>query len=58
MSRGWLWDSYKDIRLNTTNGVVSIEGTVDSLNDQQKLIDEIQKVEGVKSVKSNLRIVK
>ena len=58
VSRGWLWDSYQDVRLNTTNGAVSIEGTVDSLNDQQKLIDEIQKVEGVKSVKSNLRILK
>jgi len=56
VSRGWLWDSYKDVALNTSNGVVTLEGSVDNLSDQQKLMKEVQKVEGVKSVKSNLRI--
>lgn len=56
VSRGWLWDSYKEVILNTSNGVVILEGTVDRVKDQQKLIDEIQKVEGVKSVKSHLTI--
>lgn len=56
ISSGWLWTSYKDIGLNTSNGVVTLEGSVDSLKDQQKLINEIQKIDGVRSVKSNLRI--
>lgn len=56
VSRGWLWDSYKSVTLNTSNGVVTLEGNVGSLSDQQKLMTEIQKVEGVKQVKSNLRI--
>lgn len=56
VSRGWLWNSYKDVTLNTVNGVVTLNGTVDSIKDQQKLINEIQKVNGVKSIKSNLKI--
>lgn len=55
-SRGWLWNSYKEVILNTTNGDVTLEGTVDSIKDQQKLMKEIQKIDGVKTVKSNLRI--
>jgi osmotically-inducible protein OsmY len=56
VSRGWIWDSYKGVTLNTSNGVVTLEGTVDSISDQQKLATEIQKIDGVKSVKSNLKI--
>ncbi len=55
-SRGWLWNSYKNVALNTTNGAVTLEGSVDSVNDQKKLMTEIQKIDGVKSVKSNLKI--
>jgi len=53
---GWLWDSYKDISLNTTNGDVELRGQIDNLKDEQKLVQDIQKVEGVKSVKSALKI--
>jgi osmotically-inducible protein OsmY len=53
---GILWDSYKDVSLNTKNGVVVLEGRVSNLKDQQSLMNKIQKIEGVKSVKSNLRI--
>lgn len=56
VTRGWLWNGYKDVKLNTSNGVVTLEGTVDNLSDQQKLMTEIQKVDGVRAVKSNLRI--
>ncbi|MBS4168616.1 BON domain-containing protein [Parachlamydia sp. AcF125] len=56
ISRGWLWDSYKEISLNTSNGVVTITGSIGSEKELQDLIDEILKIEGVKSVKSNVRI--
>lgn len=56
VSRGWLWNSYTDVFLNTANGTVTIEGTVDSMKDQQKLVNEIQKVDGVRNVRSNLTI--
>lgn len=44
-----------DIVLITSNGIVTIEGTVNNSNDQQRLIAIIQNMDGVKSVKSNLR---
>lgn len=56
VSRGWLWNDYKDVKLNTSNGVVTLEGNVDDLKDQQKLMTEVQKVEGVQAVKSDLRV--
>jgi len=56
VSRGWLWDSYTLVTLNTSNGVVTLEGIVDTVKDQQKLANEIQKVDGVKAVNSNLHI--
>jgi osmotically-inducible protein OsmY len=55
-SRGWLWNSYKNVVLNTSNGVVTLEGNVDSASDKQKLVNEIQKIEGVKAVKDSLRV--
>ncbi len=54
VSSGWVWDSYKDVSLNTANGVVTLKGTVASMDDQKKLMDGIQKIDGVKSVKSEL----
>lgn len=56
ISKGWLWDSYKEVILNTANGVVTLNGTVDSVDDQKKLVNEIPKIEGVRSVISQLRI--
>ena len=55
-SRGWLWDSYEEVILNTANGEVILEGNIESVDDQQKFMKEIQKIEGVKTVKSNLKI--
>lgn len=55
-SRGWLWNSYKEVILNTNNGNVTLTGAVDSVKDQQKLLKEIQKIDGVKGVQSRLTI--
>lgn len=56
ISRGWLWDSYKDISLNTVNGIVNVEGTVNNAKDEEKIIKKIQKIEGVRSVNSHLQV--
>ena len=56
VSKGILWDSYKEVFLNTNNGVVTLRGTVETSADQQKLINDIKKIEGVKSVQSDLKI--
>jgi osmotically-inducible protein OsmY len=52
-----LWNSFKDVSLNTKDGTVTLEGTVNSESDQQKIMTEIQTIEGVKSVQSNLKII-
>lgn len=54
VSHGVLWDSYKDISLNTNKGVVTLHGTVESEAAQQKLIHEILNIEGVQTVISHL----
>lgn len=56
ISSGIIWDSYNNISLNTINGNVVLEGSIKNDKDQQTLMNKIQKIEGVKSVKSNLRI--
>lgn len=58
ISKGVLWDSYTDVILNTTHGHVILTGTVNSLSDQQKLVSDVQQIEGVKSVKSELQVKK
>lgn len=58
VSSGWVWNSYKGVALNTSNGVVTLDGTVANKEDEKKLIDHISKIEGVKSVNSNLTIQK
>ena len=54
ISIGWLWDSYKNIGLTTADGIVTLTGTVDRPSDQQKLVSEIQKIQGVRGIKSTL----
>lgn len=54
VSRGWFWNNFKDLTLNTSNGVVTLEGSVDSPKDQEQLTNDIQKMDGVRSVRSNL----
>lgn len=56
VSSGILWDSYTEIALNTNNGVITLEGSIKNAREQQNLINKIQKIEGVRSVVSNLRL--
>lgn len=56
MRRSWVWDGYKDVFLDTNNGVVTLVGSVKNLHDQQKIMTEIQKIRGVRDVRSNLKI--
>lgn len=58
VSNGILWDSYKEVSLNTANGVVTLAGFISTPEEQQKLMNQIQKIEGVKSVKSSLQFKK
>ena len=55
---GWFWDSYPNVSLDTASGIVVLEGFVETPKDQQDLMTELRKIEGVKTIKSNLKINK
>ena len=52
----WFWDSYEGLSLNTSNGIVTLDGVVDSVAEEQDLVKMVQSVDGVKSVRSNLEV--
>ncbi len=54
LNGNWFSKGFRHITLNTNNGVVTVSGNVESPDDIQKAIDEIKRVEGVKSVNSHL----
>lgn len=54
VSEGLFQNNYSDISLNTKDGVVTLEGYVKKNGDQEKLLQEIQKVDGVKTVRSRV----
>lgn len=58
LGKGWFVDKYENIRLNTANGVVTIQGFVATYDDHRKLNDEIRKVEGVRSVNNQAQVKK
>lgn len=58
ISKGWFWDSYKDIQINTMGGAVTVEGSVDSQQDKDKITKEIQAISGVRSVTNDLDVNK
>lgn len=53
---GWFTDDYKNVSLNTSNGKVILEGTVDSDKAKSKLADEIRKINGVVSVNDQVQV--
>ena len=48
-----LWEKYPDVRLETSDGIVTLKGKTTA--DSQKLINSIQGMKGVKSVQSHLK---
>ena len=58
VSLGYFFNSYKSIGLNTSNGVVTLNGTIKDADEAQKLIAEIKKIDGVKAVNSQLQFTK
>lgn len=51
---GWFTREYLMIVLNTSNGVVTVSGTVDNYDDIQKITKAIQETNGVKNVTNRL----
>lgn len=53
---GWFTDNYKNIALDTSNGVVTLNGFVKSDDQNAKLINEIRNINGVKSINDHIQI--
>lgn len=56
ISNGWFAKKFETLVIRTDKGTVTIEGVVESFDDQRKLNDEIRKVEGVRSVNNNVQV--
>jgi len=56
LSGGWFNKGYDNLVIRTTNGIVTVSGTVNKFDDIQKVSDEIKKVDGVKSVNNQLTV--
>jgi osmotically-inducible protein OsmY len=56
LSGGWFSKGYETIVIKTTNGVVVLSGTVDRIEDGQKIANDIKAIEGVKSVNNQLTV--
>lgn len=54
LNGGWFSSGYENIVLRTNNGVVTISGVVDNMNDIQKIGNEVLKIDGVKNVNNQL----
>lgn len=53
---GWFTDKYKNISLNTSNGVVTINGFVASSEDLTKLLNDLRNIDGIRSVNNNAQV--
>ena len=53
---GWISSGYDTIGLKTTQGNVTITGTVETTSEVQKITDEVRKVDGVKNITNNVTV--
>jgi osmotically-inducible protein OsmY len=56
LNNGWFSNGYEALVIRTTNGVVIISGSVDKPEDTQKIGNQIENIEGVKSVNNQLTV--
>lgn len=56
LSGGWFGPDYSLVVIKTSNGVVTLIGSVDKPDDAQKANDTIRKIDGVRSVNNQLNI--
>jgi len=56
-SPGLLSKGYPDVTFTVVNGVVTLVGSVEKVDDNTKLQDSVKKIDGVKQVNANLQVV-
>lgn len=58
LSSGWFSKGYKNVSFDVINGNVTLRGTVDTLENKNKVEDNVKKIDGVKQVNNQLTIAK
>lgn len=56
LGSGWFSKGYETLVIRTNNGVVVISGSVDKIDDAQKIIDQLNEIEGIRAVNNQLRV--
>lgn len=57
LSAGWLSKGYPNVSYEVLNGRVVLKGTVESEDDRNKIEDNIRKINGVRQVNNQIRVV-
>lgn len=56
LNSAWLSDSAKDVKASVSFGVVTLEGTVNSPEDKEKVEESLKKIQGVRLVKNRIQV--
>lgn len=58
LSSGWFSKGFQNVSFDINNGNVTLRGSVDTLENKNKVEDSVRKIEGVKYVTNQITIVK
>lgn len=58
LSSGWFSKGFENVSFNVNNGNVNLTGSVDTLENKNKIEDSIGKIEGVRNVNNQITVVK
>lgn len=56
LKKGWFSDGYEQVNVFARNGIVTIQGTVDTWDDKRKIMKEIWALEEVRDVNPQLNV--
>lgn len=58
LSSGWFSSGYQGVSFDVNNGNVNLSGTVDSIDNKNKVENAVKKIDGVKQVNNQISIAK
>lgn len=58
LSSGWFSKGFQNVSFDVRNGYVYLKGSVETLDDKNKVEDSVKKIDGVKQVNNQISIMK
>ncbi len=58
LSSGWFSKGFQNVTSNVNNGIVDLKGSVDTIENKNKVEDSVKKIEGVKQVNNQIIVAK